>query len=105
MLHNQPPKDRPAQTPRTPRRRCTFDAAEFEERRHRVCAAMREQGLDVLLLSRIEDQYWLTGLDTDGFCIFHGVVITADGSITHISRSADLPTSATPQSAATLTSG
>lgn len=68
-----------------------FDAAEFEERRHRVCAAMREQGLDVLLLSRIEDQYWLTGLDTDGFCIFHGVVITADGSITHISRSADLP--------------
>ena len=67
-----------------------FDRTEFERRHRHVREAMVEHDLDGLLLSRIEDQYWLTGLDTDGFCIFHAVFISLDGAITHISRTADL---------------
>lgn len=67
-----------------------FTDAEFAERRTRACQALADQALDGILISRIEDQYWLTGLDTDGFCIFHAVVLTADGAMTHISRTADL---------------
>lgn len=68
-----------------------FTAEEFAHRREAACAALAERGLDGMLISRIEDQYWLTGLDTDGFCLFHAVVLGADGTMTHISRSADLP--------------
>jgi Xaa-Pro dipeptidase len=67
-----------------------FDLSEFAERRGRVCAAMAARGLDGVLVSRIEDQYWLTGLDTDGFCIFHALFLGGDGAMTHISRTADL---------------
>jgi len=41
-------------------------------------------------VSRIEDQYWLCGLDTDGFVIFHMMFIGAGGQLTHISRTADI---------------
>lgn len=67
-----------------------FSAEEFARRRETACAALADRGLDGMLISRIEDQYWLTGLDTDGFCLFHAVVLGADGTMTHISRTADL---------------
>src|SRR3977135_3560316 len=46
-----------------------FSDAEFTDRRTRACQALADQHLDGILISKIEDQYWLTGLDTDGFCI------------------------------------
>jgi Xaa-Pro dipeptidase len=67
-----------------------FSDEEFLNRRERACEAMQELGLHGLLISRIEDQYWLTGLDTDGFCIFHCLFLSADGDMTHITRYADL---------------
>ena len=67
-----------------------FSDEEFLSRREKACDAMHQRGLDGLLISRIEDQYWLTGLDTDGFCIFHCLFLSANGEMTHITRYADL---------------
>jgi len=67
-----------------------FSDTEFQQRRAKACEALAARGLDGLLISRIEDQYWLTGLDTDGFCIFHALFLTAAGEMTHITRYADL---------------
>jgi Xaa-Pro dipeptidase len=67
-----------------------FTSQEFAQRREAACRALDARGLDGILISRIEDQYWLTGLDTDGFCLFHVVVLRADGTMAHISRTADL---------------
>jgi Xaa-Pro dipeptidase len=63
---------------------------EFADRQARVRRALAERGLDGLLLSRIEDQYWLCGLDTDGYVIFHAMLIGVDGQLTHLTRTADL---------------
>jgi Xaa-Pro aminopeptidase len=43
-----------------------FSHDEFAERQRRTRASMQELELDGLLLFKIEDIYWLTGLDTDG---------------------------------------
>lgn len=67
-----------------------FPEEEFLERQARVRQEMAARGLDGLLISRIEDQYWLCGLDTDGFVIFHAMFIGAGGELTHVTRSADL---------------
>jgi Xaa-Pro dipeptidase len=67
-----------------------FTRDEFADRQARTRKALEDRGLDGLLISRIEDQYWLTGLDTDGFCIFHALFIGVDGQLTHVSRTADL---------------
>jgi Xaa-Pro dipeptidase len=67
-----------------------FSREEFAERQARVRRALAERGLDGLLVSRIEDQYWLCGLDTDGYVIFHAMFIGAAGQLTHVTRTADL---------------
>jgi Xaa-Pro dipeptidase len=67
-----------------------FTLEEFADRQARVRSALAERGMDGLLLSRIEDQYWLCGLDTDGFVIFHIMFIGVDGQLTHLTRTADL---------------
>ncbi|TMF89350.1 MAG: aminopeptidase P family protein, partial [Chloroflexi bacterium] len=41
-----------------------FSLEEFADRQARVRAELAARGLDGLLVSRIEDQYWLCGLDT-----------------------------------------
>lgn len=66
-----------------------FSDEEFSARQDRVRKELAGQGLDGLLLFKIEDMYWLTGLDTDGFCIFHAMVLST-GGLTHVSRTADL---------------
>ena len=43
-----------------------FTREEFAERQARVRAALAEQGLEGMLLFKIEDMYWLCGLDTQG---------------------------------------
>jgi Xaa-Pro dipeptidase len=67
-----------------------FSQEEFADRQRRVREALEERGLDGLLLSRVEDQYWLCGLDTSGFVIFHMMFIGTGGQLTHVSRTADL---------------
>ena len=56
-----------------------FTREEFAQRQQRVREALAERDLDGLLLFKIEDMYWLCGLDTDGFCIFHNMFIGVNG--------------------------
>ncbi|HWD06342.1 MAG TPA: Xaa-Pro peptidase family protein [Amycolatopsis sp.] len=67
-----------------------FSEHEFEERQRRAREALAAFGVDGLLISNIEDQYWLCGLDTVGFTIFHAMFLGVNGELTHVSRSADL---------------
>src|SRR5438094_10513405 len=67
-----------------------FSESEFRERQARIRRELEARGLDGLLVSRIEDQYWLCGLDTDGYVIFHAMFIGAGGQLTHVTRTADL---------------
>ncbi|MQA11878.1 MAG: M24 family metallopeptidase [Pseudonocardiaceae bacterium] len=67
-----------------------FTLDEFQRRQSAVREALAARGLDGLLLFKIEDMYWLTGLDTDGFCVFHAMFLGTDAGLTHISRTADV---------------
>ncbi len=67
-----------------------FHRKEFAQRQGRVCNGLNAQGLDGLLLFKIEDMYWLTGYDCDGFSIFGCMFIGADGQLTQLVRPADL---------------
>jgi len=73
-----------------PRPHINFAETEFGDRQARIRRELAARGLDGLLVSRVEDQYWLCGLDTDGFVIFHMMFIGAGGQLTHITRTADL---------------
>jgi Xaa-Pro dipeptidase len=66
-----------------------FPEEEFKDRQGRVRGELAARGLDGLLVSRIEDQYWLCGLDTDGYVIFHMMFIGPAGQLTHLTRTAD----------------
>ncbi|MBN9064931.1 MAG: aminopeptidase P family protein [Rhizobiales bacterium] len=67
-----------------------FDRAEFDARRDRLMIDMAEKKLDAILLFAQESMYWLTGYDTFGFCFFQCLIVQADGSMTLLTRSADL---------------
>jgi len=67
-----------------------FTHEEFADRQNRVRQELVKRELDGLLLFKIEDMYWMTGFDSDGFCIFHSMFVGADGQLTHLSRTADL---------------
>jgi len=67
-----------------------FERSEFGARLARLLAKMQEEKLDVMLLFAQESMYWLTGYDTFGYCFFQTLVVKADGSMTLLTRSADL---------------
>ena len=67
-----------------------FERTEFDARRDRLMIEMTEKKLDAMLLFAQESMYWLTGYDTFGFCFFQALVVKADGSMTLMTRSADL---------------
>ena len=67
-----------------------FSRDEFADRQRRVREELDAQNLDGLLLFKIEDIYWLTGYDSDGFCIFGCTFIGTDGRIIQLLRPADL---------------
>ncbi len=67
-----------------------FDRAEFAARLDRLRAEMASRSLDAMLLFAQESMYWLTGYDTFGFCFFQSLVVTADGRMALLTRSADL---------------
>lgn len=67
-----------------------FTTAEYADRMQRLTARMREEKLDALLLFAQESMYWLTGYDTFGYCFFQTLIVKADGTMTLLTRSADL---------------
>jgi Xaa-Pro dipeptidase len=67
-----------------------FSPVEFDRRKATLLSAMAREGLDGLLLFQQESMYWLTGYDTFGFCFFQSLVVTADGRMALLTRSADL---------------
>jgi Xaa-Pro dipeptidase len=67
-----------------------FSPDEFARRKAALQVAMAEAKLDGLLLFQQESMYWLTGYDTFGFCFFQCLVVTADGRMALLTRSADL---------------
>jgi len=67
-----------------------FERSEFDARRDRLTIEMAERRLDAVLLFAQESMYWLTGYDTFGFCFFQCLVVKADGTMTLLTRSADL---------------
>ena len=67
-----------------------FTTDELAGRRAEACAAMTAEGLDGLLMFRQESMYYLTGYDTFGYVFFQCLVLTADGRMALLTRSADL---------------
>lgn len=67
-----------------------FSTAEYGERLQRLRSRMQAEKLDAMLLFAQESMYWLTGFDTFGYCFFQTLVVTADGRMTLLTRSADL---------------
>lgn len=67
-----------------------FEKSEYADRMARLTEAMRAEKLDALLLFAQESMYWLTGYDTFGYCFFQTLVVKADGTMTLLTRSADL---------------
>ena len=47
-----------------------FTEKEFLQRQNKTRQYLQKLGLDGLILFKIEDMYWLTGYESDGFCIF-----------------------------------
>lgn len=67
-----------------------FSQGEYARRRSRLQQAMATRGLDCLLITRLEDQYWLSGFDSGAASVFHVLFFTVDGTMLHLSRTADL---------------
>ncbi|MFW5833053.1 MAG: M24 family metallopeptidase, partial [Pseudomonadota bacterium] len=67
-----------------------FSEAEYAARVARAREALGARDLDALLCFEPATQFWLTGYDTFGYCFFQCLVLTADGRMTLLTRSADL---------------
>lgn len=67
-----------------------FSEAELAARRQKTCDAMISEGMDGMLIFRQETMYYLTGYDTFGFVFFQCLYLGADGTMTLLTRSADL---------------
>ena len=66
-----------------------FSREEFAQRQQRVCAAIKAQDLEGLLIFKQESMYYLTGYDTSGYTMYQGMYINADGRLFLMTRSAD----------------
>lgn len=67
-----------------------FSLQEYQRRQQQAREAMRQRGLNGLLLFNQASMYWLTGYDTFGFCFFQCLFFGADGRLALLTRSADL---------------
>ncbi len=67
-----------------------FARDEYDARMARLQAEMANRKLDAVLLFSQESMYWLTGYDTFGFVFFQCLVVTKEGRVSLITRSADL---------------
>jgi len=59
-------------------------------RRQNSCDAMARDGLDGLLIFRQESMFYLTGYDTFGYVFFQCLYLSADGTMTLLTRAPDL---------------
>ena len=66
-----------------------FTTDELAARRNAATGEMKRRGLDGLLMFRQESMFYLTGYDTFGYVFFQSIVLTADGRMTLLTRSAD----------------
>jgi Xaa-Pro dipeptidase len=66
-----------------------FEPAEFAARQAAVLAEMARRGLAALVVFRQESMYWLTGYDSFGYVHFQALVLTGDGRLVLLTRSAD----------------
>ncbi len=66
-----------------------FTAEDLADRRTAAMAELRARNLDALLMFRQESLYYLTGYDTFGYVFFQTIVLTADGRMVLLTRSAD----------------
>src|SRR5690348_16439133 len=66
-----------------------FSNEELKARRDRSCAAMKQAGLDGLLIFRQESMFYLTGYDTFGYVFFQCLYLGADGAMTLLTRAPD----------------
>ncbi len=66
-----------------------FSKEEFARRLAALQAAMGARKVDALFCFEQESMYWLTGYDTFGFCFFQCLIVTADGRMALLTRSAD----------------
>jgi Xaa-Pro dipeptidase len=66
-----------------------FPTAELAARQAAALAAMARQGLSALMMFRQESMYYLTGYDTFGYVHFQCLVLTEDGRLVLLTRSAD----------------
>ena len=67
-----------------------FEAAEYESRIRAARRALRQAGLDAVLLFAQESLYYLTGFDTSGYVFFQAAVLTAaEQPITLLTRLPD----------------
>lgn len=55
-----------------------FSIAEYQARLDKVKTAMREQGIDVLLISDPSNMNWLTGYDGWSFYVHQGLIVSLD---------------------------
>jgi Xaa-Pro dipeptidase len=64
-----------------------FDATEYERRQAALRARMEERGLDAVLVSGPENQYYLTGYETTGFHSFpQTLIVPREGSPLLVTR-------------------
>jgi Xaa-Pro dipeptidase len=66
-----------------------FTPEELAGRRAAAVAAMRQRGLDGLLIFRQESMYYLTGYDTFGYVFFQCLYLGADGNLVLLTREPD----------------
>ena len=66
-----------------------FAPAEFVARQTATLAEMARRGFSALLMFRQESMYWLTGYDTFGYVHFQALILTDDGRLALLTRSAD----------------
>ena len=66
-----------------------FTREEYARRLAATKAAIAAAGLDGLLLFKIEDMYWLTGVDTDGYYVFSAMLVKPDGHVEFLTRRVD----------------
>jgi Xaa-Pro dipeptidase len=68
-----------------------FPLEEYRARQAAARQALREAGLDGILLFSQPSKYWLTGYDSFGFVLFECLLFGADGSLVLLTRPTDLP--------------
>jgi Xaa-Pro dipeptidase len=91
-----------AQPPIEPYLSHDFGPEEFRRRRDAVCAAMRERGLDALLVVGPENIYYLTGLNFQGYFSFTVLLVPLDGPLLLVAREMERTTIAVQAPGCTL---